>query len=129
MCIEIIPILPVKIPSLPYLVSLLATIFVFLDTLSGSTLAINWGGNYVSTTTNWADHVPANISGSDAYGDPHGPFVIDADGDGADDSIVGRALDTTTPFSPSSGYFIDRARRISSSSGQSPECLYNGGED
>lgn len=63
-----------------------------------STAAVNWGGNYVSSDLRWADDVSANRTASDNYGDPHGPFLTDADGDGADDSIAGRALDTVNPF-------------------------------
>ena len=69
-----------------------------------ATSAVQWGGDYVSATVPYAGHVPANASGSDIYGDPDGPFVIDVDADGADDSVAGRALSLTAPFNPTSGY-------------------------
>ncbi|MBX3421123.1 MAG: PEP-CTERM sorting domain-containing protein [Pirellulaceae bacterium] len=61
-------------------------------------IAVEWGGNYVSSAQNYADHNPLNTSGGNQYGDPDGPFP-----DGGGGSIAGRAY-RSTPFSPPSGY-------------------------
>lgn len=61
--------------------------------------AVNWGGQYVDSDLAFADDTPANRTSSDKYGDPDGPFAVNAN-----DSVTGRALSLGNPFSPSAGY-------------------------
>lgn len=87
-----------KAPKLVML-SAVTTILAQLTATAATVAAVQWGGDYVSSTQSFADDVPANRTASDQYGDPDGPHTT-----GGTDSIAGRAYSSTRAFSPSSGY-------------------------
>jgi hypothetical protein len=70
-----------------------------LDQGQAEIVAVQWGGPYVTASTNFADSDPLKTGPSNSYGDPDGVFTLGAD------SVTGRAY-RSTPFSPSplSGY-------------------------
>lgn len=80
--------------------------------LQASVIAVNWGGNYVSTVQNLEGDTGIHSS-SDQYGDPFSTTGVDIingagnayDNDALfDDSVMGRLYSSSTAFNPTSGY-------------------------